>query len=166
MGSSVIMDSLEKTREELLKEISTLSFEEFNAKPEKDIWSVAQNCHHLVLVELATVKVITWGIKEGKDSDGRKKDIQLALDRTVKIQAPNIVEPSIESFEVEQIIEMLAEARNRLLHTMSSLEDDTLLNRKAVRHPAFGTMSLEQWIELVPVHEQRHIAQIREALKK
>ena len=29
-------------------------------------------------------------------------------------------------------------------------------------HPALGELSLDQWIELIYLHEQRHISQIKE----
>ncbi|GIO25459.1 DinB family protein [Ornithinibacillus bavariensis] len=164
--SNLIRNSLEQTREELLQEITSLTFEELNRKPNMETWSVAQNCHHLYLTEIATVRAIKWGLKEGKESDDRRKNIQLILDRTVKYPAPSVVEPSEESLELEQLKEMLADSRKQLLETVNSLEDLSELTRKVVKHPAFDTMALDQWVELLPLHEQRHLSQIRETLKE
>ena len=50
----------------------------------------------------------------------------------------------------------------KLLKTILSIEDPSVLKKKSVDHPAFGALPLDQWIELVPLHEQRHIKQIEE----
>lgn len=59
MGKSVY-DHLYETRNDLEKEISMLSYERFNLRPDINKWSIAQTCHHLVLVEKATIRAIVW----------------------------------------------------------------------------------------------------------
>lgn len=159
---SFINDEMHQTRVNLIKEIESLSFEQFNAKPNRDKWSIAQICHHLVLVELATIKAIHYGIKANDHPTIKKKSIQLMLDRTKKIQAPKIVEPAHEKLKVQEIIDMLSDSRKKLLQTIHAIDDPLLLQKKLVKHPAFDDLSLDQWIELVYLHEQRHIKQIKE----
>jgi hypothetical protein len=36
------------------------------------------------------------------------------------------------------------------------------LAEKSVTHPALGELPLDQWIEQIYLHEQRHIEQIKE----
>jgi hypothetical protein len=155
-------ESMHETRNYLIKEISALSFDQFNKMPEKNKWSIAQICHHLVLVELATVKAIKWGLREKANSHIERKNIDLILDRTRKIQVPKIVEPSEEPFEIQQIIDMLNDSRKELLRTINAIEDPSVLKEKSVNHPAFGALPLDQWVELIPLHEQRHTKQIQE----
>lgn len=38
----------------------------------------------------------------------------------------------------------------------------SILAKKSVMHPALGELPLDQWIEQIYLHEQRHIEQINE----
>ncbi len=160
--NSLVNEKLNETRENLIEEISALKNNLFNAKPDREKWSIAQVCHHLALVELATIKAIHWGLRQKENQDNDRKNLHSILDRTKKIQAPKIVDPSEEPFEVKQMIHLLNESRQKLLKTILSIEDPSVLKKKSVDHPAFGALPLDQWIEFVPLHEKRHIKQIEE----
>ena len=160
--SKLVNDNLYETRNNLIKEISLLSYAQFNKQPSMNKWSIAQVCHHLVLVEKASMKAIAWGLKEIDSTQKERKKVQLILDRTKKIKAPKIVEPDVEPFEVQQIIDLLSDSRKKLMTFLSTIEDTSILAEKSVNHPAFGELPLDQWIELIYLHEQRHIEQIKE----
>jgi hypothetical protein len=160
--SKLVNDNLYETRNNLIEEIASLSYAQFNNQPSMNKWSIAQVCHHLVLVETASIKAIAWGLKEIDRSQKERKKVHLILDRTKKIQAPKIVEPDGEPFEVQQIIELLSDSRKKLMTFLSTIEDTSILTEKSVNHPAFGELPLDQWIELIYLHEQRHIEQIKE----
>ena len=155
-------DYLDEIRKSLVQEITTLTVDEFNGKPGKDKWSIAQVCHHLVLVEKTTAKVIGWGVKESFSTNIERRKVDLILDRSKKIQAPKIVEPDEQPFEIQQVIDLLNDSRQRLLSVLHTIEDKSILAGKSVNHPAFGELPLDQWVDLVPLHEQRHIEQIKE----
>lgn len=159
---NLVNNKLEETRNNLVKEIALLNHTQFNMRPVKDQWSIAQVCHHLVLVEQATAKAIVWGLKEMDSSQKERKKIHLILDRKKKVKAPKVVEPNAEPFEVQQIIDLLSDSRNKLMTLLSTIEDQTILMEKSVKHPAFGDLPLDQWIELIYLHEQRHIEQIKD----
>ncbi|KAA9019524.1 DinB family protein [Niallia endozanthoxylica] len=150
-----------ETRNNLIKNIKLLSYDAFNYKSEPHQWSIAQICHHLVLVEKATVKAITWGLSQSSELNTERKNVQLILDRTKKLQAPEIVEPDTAPFDVKRIIELLNESRNELITRIRLIDDPSILKTKSVYHPAFGDLSLDQWIEAVYLHEERHMEQIR-----
>lgn len=155
-------DNLYETRNNLVKEITLLSDAQFNSKPDMTKWSIAQVCHHLVLVEEASIKAIAWGLKEIDSTQKERKKVHLILDRTKKIKAPKIVEPDVEPFKVQQIIDLLNDSRKKLMTFLSTIEDKSILAEKSVKHPAFGELPLNQWIEQLYLHEQRHIEQIKE----
>lgn len=161
MGN-LVNENLYETRNNLIKEITSLSHTQFNGRPGMDTWSIAQVCHHLVLVEQATIKAIGWGLKEADQTQKERKNVQLILDRTKKIKAPKIVEPDEEPFEVQSIIDLLNNSRKKLLTFLSTIEDKSILAEKSVNHPALGELPLDQWIEQIYLHEQRHIGQIKE----
>jgi hypothetical protein len=153
---------LDVTRKNLVQEIASLMDEEFNGKPGKEMWSIAQVCHHLVLVEKSTVRVIGWGIKEPPSTNIERRKVNLILEREKKIQAPKIVEPDEQPFAVQQIIDLLNDSRTKLMTVLRTINDKSILEKKSVNHPAFGELPLDQWVDLIPLHEQRHIEQIKE----
>ena len=154
--------NLDETRKHLVQQINALTNEEFNRNPSPEMWSIAQVCHHLVLVEQATIKAIEWGLTQNNNVNLNRKKVDLILDRTKKIQAPKIVEPASEPIDVGQIMDLLSNSRQKLKTLLSFIEDKFILTKKSVKHPAFGELPLDQWIELIYLHEQRHIEQIKE----
>jgi uncharacterized damage-inducible protein DinB len=163
---SNVKDHLDATRTQLLQEIDTLDDTAFNRKPDVQSWSVAQICHHLVLVEEATRKAIAWGLKAKENSTPARKNVQLILDRTKKIQAPSIVEPTEQPFTVQAMQDLLATTRKNLLAFLQTIEEPEVLAKRAVQHPALGELPLDQWIEMVYLHEQRHIEQLQEIVRE
>jgi len=151
-----------ETRNHLLNEINLLSYDEFNKKPNSDEWSIAQVCHHLYLVESKFTQAIEYGLKKIDGHETERKNIHVVSDKTVKLIAPDMVKPDIKPFEVQGIIGLLSNSRNSLMTVLSKVEDPSVLREKSVKHPFFGELPLDQWIELVSIHEQRHIEQIKD----
>ncbi|MFB7155652.1 DinB family protein [Lysinibacillus sp. NPDC056232] len=160
--NQLINDHLCETRNNLVEEIKVLSNTQFNAKPDANNWSIAQICHHLILVEESTVKVIAWGIKQVDNKQTERKNFDIIVDRTKKFTAPKIVEPAEDFFTVQQIIELLEDSRKKLTTYLDTIEDKSLLAEKSVKHPVLGELPLDQWVEQIYFHEQRHIGQIKE----
>jgi hypothetical protein len=148
------------TREQLLNEISSLNDDEFNRIFEINKWSIAQICHHLLKTEILFRKAILFGLDQRILSNTERKPIQIVSDRSQKIQAPKVSEPSSEHFQVSQIIQLLSDSRNKLMGVLNKIDDKSILKEIAVKHPVFGDLPLDQWIELLYLHEHRHIEQI------
>lgn len=152
--------NLSETRNRLLKEIASFNDENFNKKLAPDQWSPAQICHHLVLVEKAFANVIAYGVKKDKPI-AEPKDLSFFKDRTKKINAPEMVLPTEEPLEVQQIKEMLQASRSEFLAVLERIEDRSILAKKSAKHPIYGDMPLDQWVEMLFLHEDRHIEQMR-----
>lgn len=160
--SNLVNDKLYETRNNLVKEIASLNYTQFNGRLGMNMWSIAQVCHHLVLVEQATIKAIAWGLKKVDNTQTERKNVHLMLDLTKKFKAPEFVEPDVEPFEVQSIIDLLNDSRKKLLTFLSTIEDKSILAEKSFKHPALGELPLDQWIEQIYLHEQRHTEQIKE----
>jgi DinB superfamily len=150
------------TREQLLNEISSLDDNEFNRTDEMNKWSIAQICHHLLKTETLFTKAISYGMDQRILSQTERKPIHNVLDKSQKYQAPRISEPDSGPFQVPQIIQLLNDSRNKLIIVLDKIDDKSILKEIAVNHPRFGDLPLDQWIELIYLHEQRHIEQIKE----
>lgn len=157
-----VIENVTATRKKLFNEIADLSNEELNKKPGADTWSVAQVCHHLYLAESVFTQAIIYGLNK---SNGRKAEpvpVQLTVDRSQKAKAPDMVVPSGDPLDFQQIKELLNQSRKLFLDYYNQLEDKSLLAEKSAKHPLFGYMPLDQWVELIYLHEERHIEQIKE----
>lgn len=154
--------NMEETRQQLLNEISLLSFEELNQNPDVNTWSIAQVCHHIALAETSFAKAIRYGFKQADNPNAEPKAIHLLSDRTKKVKAPDIVVPSDNKLDLQQITNLLTESRTFLLHVLEQIDDPSALSNKTVPHPLFGDLPLNQWAELANLHEDRHIKQIKE----
>lgn len=159
--SNLVNDNLYETRNNLVKEIASLNYTQFNGRLGMNMWSIAQVCHHLVLVEQATIKAIASGLKKVDNTQTERKSVHLMLDRTKRFKAPEIVEPDVEPFEVQSIIDLLNDSRKKFLTFLSTIEDKSILAEKSFKHPALGELPLDQWIEQIYLHEQRHTEQIK-----
>ena len=160
--NSLINDHLCETRNNLVEEIKLLSDAQFNAKPDTNSWSIAQVCHHLSLTEEKFVNVIAWGLKQEDSKQTERKNVHLILDRTTKVPAPEFLEPANDVFTIQQIIELLDDSREKLTTFLDKVEDPSILAEKSFKHRLLGELPLDQWVELVYIHEQRHIEQIKE----
>lgn len=149
------------TRERLLNEISPLNDDEFNRIFEASKWSIAQICHHLSITEILFRRAILFGLEKGIISKTERKPIQDVLDMSKKFQAPKVSEPSLGPFHVPHMIQLLSDSRTQFMSVMDEITDTALLKEITVSNPRFGDLPLDQWIELLYLHEQRHIEQIK-----
>src|SRR5690606_2035799 len=120
-------------RNKVITETSSLTQSQLNCRPVINMWSIAQVCHHLVLVEQATLKAIALGLKRIERTQVERKDVQRMLDRTKKFKAPAIVEPAVEPFEMESLIGLLNKSREKLMTVLSKIEDKTILRSEERR---------------------------------
>ncbi|MGE7765063.1 DinB family protein [Peribacillus sp. NPDC096540] len=155
-------DLLFESRNQLIEEITELEDKTLNQKPVPEIWSIAQICHHLHLSEQVITEAITSGIRDRDYKNIIQKNIYLVADMKKKFKSPDIVLPSLKPFLLSKIIDLLAESRDQLLQVLYEMDEDIVLNRKKAKHPMFGDLSLDQWIELLSLHEQRHTKQIQD----
>ncbi|MDR6123722.1 AraC-like DNA-binding protein [Bacillus sp. SLBN-46] len=160
--SNIHIENLSDTRNRLLNEISLLGYDEFNKSPNPTMWSMAQVSHHLALTEKSFTRAIEYGLKQIPNNQVKRKNLHHALDRTKKIEAPEIVKPNLEPIDVLEVIDLLNDSRNYLLTVLKTVKDKSILEEKSVLHPVFGELLLDQWVELIYLHEQRHIDQIKE----
>ena len=156
------VNNLVETRQRLLDEIALLNFDELNKKPDDNSWSIAQICHHLSLAETSFAKAIRYGLKQTEASKAEPKFIESMSDRSRKFTAPNIVNPGEEPLETQSVINLLKESRAFLFNLLDQIEDTAILTERSAKHALFGELPLNQWVELVGLHEQRHIEQIKD----
>ncbi|CAH8770419.1 DinB family protein [Paenibacillus dendritiformis] len=163
MELNEINQKLKETRDELLGILNALSGDELNKRKEPNSWTISQICQHLSKTEELYVMAIKKGLKCTEDSFiENKPQWELLINRSNKIEAPDIAKPDDEILEVKEIIEKLNKSREKLNEVLNRVEDPSLLRRRHFVHPVFKEMLLIEWVRSLYLHEQRHIKQIIE----
>lgn len=160
-----INQKLKETRDELLGILNGLSGDQLNQKKDSDSWSISQICQHLSKTEELYVVAIKRGLKSKEDSIIENKPLEFLLDRSRKLEAPDIAKPTDEIIEYQEIVEKLHHSREKLTELLHSLEDPSVLSRRHFTHPVFKEMLLIEWVKSLYLHEQRHIKQINEIIE-
>jgi 2,3-bisphosphoglycerate-dependent phosphoglycerate mutase len=161
-----ILNHLKNTRQNLLELISAIDEEQLHSKPDERSWSISQICEHLWINEELFIRAIDAGLRRDDDHVVGDKSLELATDRSQRIDSPAISKPVNNRLSYTQIREKLLESRQRLSELLNSLEEPDVLHRRFYRHSVFDELSLYQWVELLYLHEQRHIEQIHDNLHK
>lgn len=157
-----INQKLTETRDELLEILNGLNEDQLNRRQDSNRWSISQICQHLSKTEELYVVAIKRGLKSEQDSTLENKSLEFLLDRSKRLEAPEMVIPTDEIFEHKDMVEKLHHSREKLTELLHSLEDPAVLSRKHFVHPVFKEMLLIEWVESLYLHEQRHIQQINE----
>lgn len=154
-----------EARRELFDYIYNLSDKKAAIRHNHEEWSVLDILEHLYVIE----KVMTAEIKEileknDKKESVRHKTLDSTLDRSNKFKAPKNLMPKKELISLSEAKEKLVASRYSLLKVLEEYNISDLESHSG-RHPAFGTLSVGQWIEFIGLHEKRHLAQMKEIVK-
>lgn len=161
---SVRGDLMEKNivvRHELLASPTGLTEEQFNQKPAKDEWSIKQVMEHLVLFDQVLLRRMQSAIEQ-PDMLLEPKDISPSADRSRRLKYPETMKPTDGVCSINDLLARLRESHQALVSFYNELPDKSILQHKGVPHERYGVMSLDQWIELAAVHDQRHLQQIQD----
>ena len=156
-----MLDYTLNVREELIRETEQMTDEQLNMKPSQAVWSPGQILDHLYLMET----VITGGLKHvlmnGEKKEASEKPLQLVIDRSRKVPAPENLKPAEGPFSKEELFSKLDRSRRELINFAETAPEQEL-EEKAMKHPHLGDLSLKQWIEFIGYHEKRHLLQLLE----
>jgi hypothetical protein len=155
------VDELAKVREDLWSAVGGVS-DDLLRRPNNDGWSILHVLEHLYLVEKSTIVQIKRALACPPVTEQfQNKNLERALDRTIKVKAPKSVNPKGIFQSIDDARHLLSQSRQELVSLISATDAEDLQTHGA-RHPVFGILSLEQWVKVLALHERRHIAQIEE----
>lgn len=160
----MFLEKNNEIRKDLFQIIKELTDEQFNKIPANNGWSPKQIFEHLVRTETTIVKNIARELKNSDSLKTRKKPIQLATSRLIKIKAPSYITPTDEFKSKEEMKRELHESRLYLLDVYQSSTKE-IFEKKSFKHPLFGNLSLMQWFSFVGLHEKRHLKQLKKTIE-
>ena len=157
------MDRHAEARERLWNSVKGLDESQLR-RQNADGWTILHVLEHLHLVEMRVADAI-MGAAKSPPIEGLQANESLEarlLDRNHKVNTPETSRPKGAVATVQEARELLSSSRDRLEAAIASAQNAGVLHTHGFPHPAFGPMSVQQWYELIPLHELRHVAQIEE----
>ena len=158
---------LDSFREDLLQTIEPLDPLLFSQRPSDNEWSVAEIVQHLGLVEARVTKELEAAVAREPRRVGLLRQLiptYIVSVRLLRVKAPKAMNP-VAVVEKDEAIKNIEQVR-RALKAFCDTHDANRLRNVTFKHPFLGNISGLATISFLGYHEQRHLKQIREALKK
>lgn len=168
-----IYDRLERSKEELLKDLAEIPEEKLNARNRSDGWSINQILFHLQEAEKFSVLymqkksngIITLensGLKESL------KSMMLTLSQRVpflKYKAPRVIpEPPFENLSLDNILIQWNNVRLDLKELLDHIEEKDI-RKKIYKHPIAGYLNAPQGVDFLREHLLHHLPQIKRLMR-
>jgi hypothetical protein len=137
-------------------------------RPAENEWSIAEVIDHLCLVEGAVMKGIQKKLEQPpvKVSFLRKFfPMRIVSLRMKRLQAPKYVQPATDLPPLEELLKKF-DAQRATTKEICIKEGPERLSQVCLKHPYFGDMDGAAAVSMVAFHEQRHLKQIRDIIKK
>jgi hypothetical protein len=136
-------------------------------RPAENEWSVAEVIEHLCLVEGAVMKGIKLKLAQPPVKVSFLKKffpMRIVSLRMKRLQAPKYVQPANELPPMNELLDKFDALRANTKEIC--IKECARLSQDCLKHPYFGDMDGAAAVSMVAFHEQRHLKQIRETLKK
>ena len=158
---------LDVVHQKLMDTVQPLDSNLFTQRPAENEWSVAEIVQHLYLVEARVIK----DLKRAMDAEpGRINFLKKLLPTSIvslrikKVQSPTAVKP-VDVPEKDVVVANYNGARQSLKDFCNATGKHRF-KTLVFNHPFLGRIDGKATVDFVGYHEQRHLKQIREVLKK
>jgi hypothetical protein len=169
-----IMEVNERAREELLACVGDVPADVHTLRPSEGSWSVVEVLGHLHLVEDSSVRLLFRAFRKARD-DGLEQECETTsllatldhlhvTETRARLTAPDLTLPT-DVPDLATVLARLANSRQGLW-TWAREADGYALGNVQRRHPILGELSLYGWPLLIGQHELRHVAQIRDIVRR
>ena len=162
-----ILKRLDSTHERLIATVQPLPLELFSQRPSETEWSVSEILQHLRLVEDRVILELEKGLAGAPQQLGllrRLVPTAIVGSRMIKVKSPRSVAPTAAP-EREQSLAEYNETRNQL-KLLCATHGQARLKQTVFKHPFLGPLSGVAAVSFLGYHEQRHLKQINEVLRK
>lgn len=150
-----------QTFTKLLKILSSIEEEKFNAIPFPGSWTAGQLAQHVILSARAFVQLLNGPVKDTeRDPEANIPNLKaMFLDFSTKMQSPNFIIPEGRHYNKQELINTIQDIKANLLKAIETL--DTTKTCTAFEVPASGYITRAEGITFAIVHTQRHVHQLK-----
>jgi hypothetical protein len=163
-----ILRRLDSVHRQLQNTVEAVDLSLFTKRPTENEWSIGEIVHHLFLVDERVLAELSKNINTSTPKVGifkRMIPMRIVSLRLVKVEAPKVVRPSQIHPKREQLLSDFDAARQRLKDFCGE-HGSAKLRQTSVQRPVFGYIDGLAAVSMVGFHEQRHLKQIRQVLRK
>ncbi|TZF84475.1 DinB family protein [Pedobacter sp. BS3] len=166
METNLLMGSIQSTFNELYLILSQFDEDELNRTPFEGSWTAGQVTDHIIKAVKGVPALCDGSTQEAnRQPDAKVEDIKaLFLDFTIRMQSPEFILPTEDSYTKDDLYASLKRIENNLT-TMIQTQDLTRLCLDS-ELPGFGLLTRYEWIYFGIIHTQRHIQQLKNILSK
>lgn len=161
-----LLDRLELSGHQFLATFHGVADATWRRKPAEGAWSMEEVAEHLAIVEAQVRKLILERILESPAAPevlagcvGKEKTIDRQMSDPTRRPAPETTLPKGRWATPAELGESFRQNRQRVLDFLRTTPVD--VDAHAWEHPAFGPLTLRQWLFFQVRHVERHTAQIR-----
>ena len=159
---------LDEVHDRLAMAVSTLDPEILSKRPAENEWSVAEVVEHLYLVEAAVMNYLKLKLNEPPVRVSFLKKLlpmKIVSLRFKRLEAPKTVVPSRDLPPMAELLKKFNTLRAST-RDVCIKEGRDRLSKVCFKHPFFGDMDGAAAVSMIAYHEQRHLKQIHEILRK
>lgn len=167
-----IYESLEKTRGKLFSTLESVTDEQTSARENGAGWSISEIAEHVALVEEGGLRISQKLLSAAEQIGVPANDaLNIPPDFTGKLmsisdrklEAPERIYPQGNQ-TLEESLAALKARRSELTDLRDRLQAVDA-SQPTFPHPFLGEMNVYQWMIMLGLHEQRHLAQINRILQ-
>lgn len=156
---------LERSRRELLHLAQHLSDEQLFTRRKPEQWSPAEELEHIGLVEESGGKVIRMLRKVAR---GQMELPPAAPSGQTRPDGRPMAPPAVQpkgGLSRQEVLDKLRAVRERLLLEVAE-NGAGIAAPPTFRHPFFGDLTAQGWLQTLVYNEQHHLEQIKERLRR
>lgn len=159
---------LDAAHKRLVDTVSAVDPRLLSQRPSENQWSIAEVVQHLCLVEERVLSEFKTHLELPPARVGFWKRLipaRIVTLRLVKVEAPKATRPSSPPPALEELLKSY-DRRRAQLKELCIQEGRERLRNIRLKRPLLGDIDGLAAIAMLGFHEQRHLKQIREILKK
>ncbi len=163
-----VVELLERTRDDLLTVIDPLTDVQWDYRSSTDAWSIGLIVEHLGRVEASLLRQVERVLDQTASEDWANgvgaKDaliVESLQDRSERRDAPGHAVPTGGVARAEALAEF-SRRRARSLEFATTTDAPLRAHHLDHHRPMYGALDAYQWLLYIPMHHQRHLAQIAE----
>ncbi len=143
----------------LIALISDLMDEQLNVTLSSEWWWIAQILYHLYSTEKEIAQFVLQSLKT-ISKKVEERDVSF-------IEACNVIAKAAEVppeafFSKKEITQLLEASRFQYTQAIFNETHKRSLTEKSVEHPGFGEISLKNMLDVIWLHEEQHLQQLKE----
>jgi uncharacterized damage-inducible protein DinB len=159
---------LNRTRDLVLAEVSSLRPDQWTFRPDEESWSIAECADHIATIEHRVFSMVSKRMQAAAPDPQRAAEVQRKTpwileavpSRKERVKVPQGIENHTHFTIPREFADSFQERRGMLLKYVSETQDP--VHDRVAPHPVFKDLDGCQWLLMISLHSERHAAQIAE----